>query len=450
VDAAAEWRSARAGLRGLAVFYGLAVALRIVDRVVVSLLTSALRSSETPTQLFRVLDVVGWAYVALAIAVLPFWWMLARVPAHTRARGWAVAGLSASGLALVVEGGVRAVAMLNVHPPERVYTAIWVSFVFIDAVRMAALLVVIARAAKVPRGLLVAIATLFGLVSAKSLLFDLVSIHDELTALHVTFDVVAVAQAGLLVVALVLASRALGRAAESEAVPSPEAAAISTAWRPVADGIGLYIGGACARVVILVTGYAFTFASAQARDLSGAQGAAVTFAIMGGLAALVMMAGVWNVARAPGHVAGPGAITALVMMVLGLLLDGYALSLTYAMFSGSLSAVFEAMDQLPYVTVFAAGLGIVAAASLLGAFAAIASSLELPEEAQRARTVRVIVVVVGGGAALLQLGASKVPAEALIPLALAVFVVAISALVMFLRVLLAISRSIRARSAAAA
>jgi len=245
----AEWRSARAGLFFLAALSAVEVALGIAMRAIYSAIE---KTSGFPSDLFRIVEFVGWGYFGTGVLALGAWWMLSRVPARTGARGWAAAGLVVAIVSVVLDAGRRAASATRVEV-EWIFTVIGASQVLLDALGFAALVVVVVRAVgrAVPRALVVACAVTYGLAAVKAFVFLVARPNGDLRLLHLAFEILSFLRSALVIAMLVFAARAFGRAGKEEPeLPAPEAGALPPAWLPVADGIGLYVGGAIARVVV--------------------------------------------------------------------------------------------------------------------------------------------------------------------------------------------------------
>jgi hypothetical protein len=221
---------------------------------------------------------------------------------------------------------------------------------------------------------------------------------------------------------------------------------ISSEYRIVASGIGVYFVGILLRIVAAVAMYA-TMSSAQGMDSFGSLkrvGDDVTsVGVFSAIAALVAIVGVGMIGRAPAE-AGVrmGISTAIVAMGLGLLLDGITTSVTATAFT-SVSGAFLAMDTLPLLAGIATGLGILGGAGLLSAFAKIADAISLPEIGERARSTRTALVIVGTIASVLQFSLKFVPVELLLVIAVVVAPGALFVAVQFIRVAVAIMTAIQ-------
>jgi len=236
-----------------------------------------------------------------------------------------------------------------------------------------------------------------------------------------------------------------------DAMPAPDRAPrpqeLSPAWRFAATGIGLYLGGAAARVVFALLGYAVMASangSSSLSDLRGVRDSVLGVAVLSGGASLVMLAGVGSIVRAPPDSGGTGAaLVALLLMVLGVALDVATTSITIDALGGSLSAAFFAMDALPVIAAFSALLGVGAGVSLLRSFGNMARALGAEDLRARAGSATMLLVISGGVAGLAALGLKHMPVELLALLAVVVLPVALAALVQFLRVAVPLGRVIR-------
>jgi hypothetical protein len=244
----------------------------------------------------------------------------------------------------------------------------------------------------------------------------------------------------------------VARVAEPEApAPGDPAAALSPQWSAAATGIGLYLGGAAARVVCAVLGYAVlaggsSGASGGTPDLHAMHDSTFVVAVLSGAASLTMLLGVWRITRAPAESGGPGpAMITLCLMVMGLALDFATTSITLDALGGSLSAAFFAMDALPWLAGGAALLGVGAGVALLRSFRNMARALGAEELAARARSATALLGIAGTTLGLVVLGLKHLPSEVLALIAFVVLPVALAALVQFLRVAVPLGRTIRDR-----
>src|SRR6202034_4152024 len=106
---------------------------------------------------------------------------------------------------------------------------------------------------------------------------------------------------------------------------------------------GLYLGGAAGRVACALLGYA-AMASA-----SGATSTSELHGVHDSVLVVAVLSGVGSIARSPPDTGGTGAaLIALLLMILGVLLDLATTSITLDALGGNLSAAFFAMDALPY------------------------------------------------------------------------------------------------------
>ena len=252
----------------------------------------------------------------------------------------------------------------------------------------------------------------------------------------------------LVATAAILAGRNVPRhvkqAPASGPVAPPEA--LSPLWRSAAAGIGLYLGGAVARVVCALLGYAAMAASGggtTAADLRAMHDSVFVVALLSGAASLTMLAGVWRITRAPPESGGAGpAMVTLCLMILGLVLDLVTTSITLDALGGSLSAAFFAMDAIPLLAAGAAVLGVGAGVALLTSLGNMGRALGAAELGSRAKSATVLLVIGGAGAEGALLGLKHMPVEVLGLVAVIVLPVAIAALVQFLRVAVPLRRRI--------
>jgi hypothetical protein len=134
---------------------------------------------------------------------------------------------------------------------------------------------------------------------------------------------------------------------------------------------------------------------------------------------------------------------ALTLALIAFGLDAWGTFITADALDGHVSAAFFAMDALPIIAGIAGLIGIGAAVALLVALRNLATSLVLPDVADRARGA--IGFVLGTGALFgVALALTRAP-ELMLAVAVLALPLAVAALVQFLRVALAVGREIRAR-----
>jgi hypothetical protein len=235
--------------------------------------------------------------------------------------------------------------------------------------------------------------------------------------------------------------------ASPAAQPAASAASLSPGWRSAANGIGLYLGGAAGRIACALLGYAAMASASGATstsELHGVHDSVLVVAVLSGVASLVMLAGVGSIARSPPDTGGTGAaLIALLLMILGVLLDLATTSITLDALGGNLSAAFFAMDALPYLAATSALLGVGAGVSLLRSFGNMAHALGAEDLRARANGATMLLIIGGTVAGLAALGLQHMPVEVLGLVAIVVLPVAIAALVQFLRVAVPLGRAIR-------
>jgi hypothetical protein len=431
-------------------------------------LVTLARESDGFSQFSKQLDLIGYGYTSIGMATVVALVALARarVALASRPAMWAAI---AAGVAVAMELGQRALfSVFASGSPERmelflkVFGSVMVLADTGARVLVAVLAVRVGRAVASRATTAVATASLVALGLALAMYVAELSLPDASRASG-AFDTVqrVVYYGATLLVgsAALLAGRGISRVpapsgiVEAERAPGQEA--LSPRWRAAADGIGLYLGGAVARMVCALLGYA-----AMAGGSSGGAGASpdlramhdsvLAVAVLSAGASLVMLAGVWRITRAPPDSGGTGAaMVTLCLMILGFVLDLATTSITLDALGGSLSAAFFAMDALPVLGFGAASLGVGAGIALLKSFGGMAQTLGATELGDRARSAMALLGTAGGIAALAMLGLKQLPVELLALAAIVVLPLAIAALVQFLRVALPLGRVIRERLVAA-
>ena len=253
----------------------------------------------------------------------------------------------------------------------------------------------------------------------------------------------------LLLGALALAWVAAGRAPEV-ALPPPAAGdtPLDRGWESVFGALGTYLGAAGARVALALLSWLVMLGARDAKDVSdlaGVRTGVVFLAILSGLAALAMLAGVYRLSSAPAERARGPAGLAVAAMATGLLLDVASTIITAQALGGDVSAAFFAMKALPILGALGLALGVGAGIALLRTLGALAEALALTEAAERAAGTAPLLAVTGlvGSAALLL--ASKAPSGLVLVLALILLPLAIAVLVQFLRVAFALRAALRSR-----
>ena len=421
--------------------------------------------AETFSQVERLLDLIGYGYVAVGMGGAVALVALAGAPRSAGVSRVAIGAAVAAGLGVALELGQRVfltvAASGGIDRLEHVLTVFGIGMVLADTVARALVVVIAARVSRAVSAratVAVAVVALVALVIDVALYVAQRALGDRAHPAGTlgTLQTGAYYASTLLVAAAaVLAGRSLGRVPALEAAapekPSPEQA-LSPRWRAAADGIGLYLGGAAARIVCSLLGYAVMAGASGATgpsDLRGVRDGMLVVAVLSGVASLAMLVGVWRITRGPPESGGPGpAMVTLFLMILGVMLDLVTTSITLDALGGSLSAAFFAMDALPIIAAVAAVLGVGAGIGLLRSFGNMAQALGAEELGGRAKSATALLGVAGGIAAVAMLGLKHMAVEVLLLVAVIVLPLAIAALVQFLRVAVPLGRAIRARLAA--
>ncbi len=419
---------------------------------------------ETFTSVAKLLDLVGYGYVAVGLGAAVALAIVARAPKKALVSRLALGAAVAAGLGLALELGQRVfVSVGSSGSPGRMERAIqifgagMVLAATVEKVLVAAVAVRVGRmvGARALIGVAVGAVVAVGLSTVMYLVLLVRGYHEGPLATVATIQTVAYyASTVLIATAAIYAGWSLSHL-PAEPVVASEAAGpaweLTPQWRAVADGIALYLGGAAARVVCAMLGYAAMAGGAGdtgTPDLRGMHDSVFTVAVLSGAASLTMLAGVWRITRAPPESEGTGpAMVTLCLMILGLATDLVTTSITLDALGGSLSAAFFAMDALPWLAAGAALLGVGAGVALLRSFGNMARVLGDAELQGRATSATGLLVIAGGIAGVAMLGLKHMPVEVLGVVAVVVLPLALAALVQFLRVAVPLGRTIRARLA---
>jgi hypothetical protein len=394
------------------------------------------------------LKLLQYAHPALMVVGIIALLGLTQLPAITRLRRLAIAAAATAGLDLVINVGVSLMAWhVSVAGFDRWLRLSGLAQVVLHAASQILLLVLAMRLARAG-----ASQRLYGVALAALVLRALLAVV-WLTPLGRGAWSMWTGRGCQLVIIVVCAGLAalVTRLPASELPPSSPASdgKLGPEWRAAQQGIGLYLGAGIVRVFFSLVGFAVMASARGAQslhDLRDLRGVVLFLAVLSGLAAVAMLIGLWRIACAPleSGASGPASL-ALVLGILGLLLDGWSTSITAASLDGDLSAAFFAMKALPLIAAVSAVLGVGLGASLLQALARLATALGCPDVAERARGA--IGVIVGAGVALgLGFAVGRYATELLLIFAVLGVPLAIVAVVQLVRVALAVSRVIGERS----
>ena len=394
---------------------------------------------------FKILNALYLSLEVLAIVALAF---VSRVPAVTRARRLLVASAIVAGVALVVGQGQRLIIDGHLVSYERIETMMRIIGV-VTAALYAASEILLAVAG-------VRIAAAAGSEPVRRLAFAALAVR----ALLFVLQLLPIGFAGLgwlhrannllfagMCVAL---SAVVTRIAEPRAVTVAADAGdgrLSNEWRAPADGISLYLGAGAGRVACALAGWLVMLGARSAHDLSALRDVRdqlIIVAVLTSVATITMLAALWRISSSPleSRASGP-ALVALTLALIGFGLDLWSTYITADALDGNVSAAFFAMDALPIIAGIAGLIGIGAAVALLVALRNLATSLVLPDVADRARGA--IGFVLGTGALFgVALALTRAP-ELMLAVAVLALPLAVATLVQFLRVALAVGREIRAR-----
>jgi hypothetical protein len=454
--------NARGPRIGLFVYAG-CLAVEVLLGLAGRLLMARMREGETFKSVGKLLDLVGYGYIAVGIGAVVALAVLAGGPRTALVSRLAMAAAMAAGLGIVLELAQRVFITFgsSIGRMERAFEIFGAGMVLAATVEKVLVAVIAVRVGRaVGARALVPLAV--GALAAPLLAFAmylLMLVRGREESAHgaaSTIQTVAYYASAILVAAAAMhAGWSLPRVPVPAVVVSTEPGSAETLpprWRAAADGITLYLGGALARVVCAMLGYAAMAGGTGdtgTPDLRGMHDSVFVVAVLSGAASLTMLAGVWRITRAPPESGGTGpAMVTLCLMILGLATDLVTTSITLDALGGSLSAAFFAMDALPWLAVGAALLGVGAGVALLRSFGNMAKALGAEELNGRAKSATGLLVIGGGVAGLAMLGLKHMPVEVLGLVAVVVLPVAIAAVVQFLRVAVPLGRVIRGRLAA--
>jgi hypothetical protein len=453
--------NARGPRVGLFVYAG-CLAVEILLGLAGRLLVARMREGGTFASVAKLLDVVGYGYIAVGIGAVVALALLAGRPRTAPVSRLAMAAAVAAGLGVVLELAQRVFITFrsSTGRMERAFEIFGAGMVLAETVEKALVAVIAVRVGRAvgartlaPLAVGALAATL--LAFAMYLLMLVRGREESAHGAASTIQTVAYYASAILVAA---AATHTGWSLPRVPVPAVAAStepgsaeALPPRWRAAADGIALYLGGALARVVCVMLGYAAMAGGTSdtgTPDLRGMHDSVFVVAVLSGAASLTMLAGVWRITRAPPESGGTGpAMVTLCLMILGLATDLVTTSITLDALGGSLSAAFFAMDALPWLAAGAALLGVGAGVALLRSFGNMAKALGAEELNGRAKSATGLLVIGGGVAGLAMLGLKHMPVEVLGLVAVVVLPVAIAAVVQFLRVAVPLGRVIRGRLA---
>ena len=454
-------RGPRVGLFAYAGCLAVEVLLGLAGRLIMA----RMRQGETFTRVGKLLDLVGYGYIAVGIGAVVALAVLAGPPRTALVSRLAMAAAMAAGLGIVLELAQRVFITFGspggTERMERAMQIFGAGMVLAETVEKVLVAVIAVRVGRaVGARALVPLAV--GSLAASLLAFAmylLMLVRGREESAHgaaTTIQTVAYYASAILVAAAAMhAGWSFPRAPVPVVAASTEPGSAETLpprWRAAADGIALYLGGALARVVCAMLGYAAMAGGTGdtgTPDLRGMHDSVFVVAVLSGAASLTMLAGVLRITRAPPDSGGTGpAMVTLCLMILGLATDLVTTSITLDALGGSLSAAFFAMDALPWLASGAALLGVGAGVALLRSFGNMAKALGAEELNGRAKSATGLLVIGGGVAGLAMLGLKHMPVEVLGLVAVVVLPVAIAAVVQFLRVAVPLGRVIRGRLAA--
>lgn len=448
-------RNARAGFFALAVLLVLDVVhLLLVQRLVLGAQTAGSSLSD----LTRLLEVLDYVWYVLLLGQVGAAFIAGQLPAGTRARPFMHGVAFLYLLQLAVHASQRTLLeSAKVDSFKTITTAVWTTteaLALVITVLAGVAIDRIGTAAGAKGARTVAIATtaprLFFLVLALNSLVFPASLSGTLATITgwLMNLAVVVNAAGFAWTAWTL-----GRLRADSVAPIARAnAELPADWRRVMSGIYTYLVAVVLRILVLLFSY-LTVASANSADTfesysrtHAVHDSIITLGIVGGLASIVMIGGVVMITRAPAeNVRGP-AMTTVVCMFLGLIVDAVTTSMTAAAFS-SVSDAFAAMELLPVLSAVGTGLGVFGAFSLLRSLAAAGDEIGLPDVAARAKGAGTVVLLAGLLGAAAQLAIKHVPAPLAIVLAIVVGPMILFAAIQLVRVMLAVASTIQERAA---
>jgi hypothetical protein len=159
----------------------------------------------------------------------------------------------------------------------------------------------------------------------------------------------------------------------------------NTVWIRVRDSLRLYRSALISRIVILVLGYLLIWVSAYARSLTAIKLFTALFAVGGLLVGIVIIVAQWRYTSVPKKTAAwNGAISSLVIMLFGSLLEIFSLYIVFSLYADSHSKMSEAIKLLPYVVAASQVVGLLGLLTLLHSFGCLGKFIELEDIRSRA------------------------------------------------------------------
>jgi len=159
----------------------------------------------------------------------------------------------------------------------------------------------------------------------------------------------------------------------------------NTVWIRVRDSLRLYRSALISRIVVLVMGYLLIWVSAYARSLTAIKFFTALFAVGGLLVGIVILVAQWRYTVVPKKTAAwNGAISSLVIMLFGALLEGFSLYIVFSLYADSHSKIGEAIKLLPFVVAAAQVIGLLGLLILLHSFGCLGKFVGLEDIRSRA------------------------------------------------------------------
>ena len=329
--------NARGPRVGLFVYAG-CLAVEVLLGLAGRLFLARMRQGETFTSVAKLLDLVGYGYIAVGIGAVVALTVLAGRPRTALVSRLAMAAAVAAGLGVVLELAQRVLITFcsagSMGRMERAFEIFGAGMVLAETVEKVLVAVIAVRVGRAvgARALVpVAVGALVAALLAFAMYLLMLVRGREESAHGAASTIQTVAY---YVSAILVAAAAMLAGWSFPRVPLPAVAAstergsaetLPPRWRAAADGIALYLGGALARVVCAVLGYAAMAGGTGdtgTPDLRGMHDSVFVVAVLSGTASLTMLAGGWRITRAPPESGGTGpAMVTLCLMILGLATD---------------------------------------------------------------------------------------------------------------------------------
>jgi hypothetical protein len=211
-------------------------------------------------------------------------------------------------------------------------------------------------------------------------------------------------------------------------------------WSEVGKGLRTIATAMAMQMAVAVLGLLLILYALNARDVEGLQTGALLIGVVGLVAQIVLVSGIFKFSKQPPPAPGAGpALVAGVLGILGVVVSAYVLFVLVQISSigptSSHEAMINARDaarSLPKVEVLAVVTGFVALLLLMAAVAAVARHIDRPELERKAHAAMGLAVASAGIYAFVKLGFEPREMSTAIVMLLMVAVVQISSFVMVL------------------